>query len=322
MLSIDTAVLGVTTYKEVKEGRREQQEWHRADAKITLDIRDGVNKSNKHGENQAQEHILQSILHWLTPIDYTSEQSDFIKRRQEGTGQWLLDCAEFQEWRDTDKRTLFCPGIPGAGKTILTAIVVDDLATRFANDPSVGIAYIYCNFRRQDNQKTTDLLESLLKQLTQGLSSLPDSLKSLYNTYKQRRTRPSLDEISTVLLSVVTSYSKVFVLVDAIDECNVSGGCRSKFLQEVFDLQVKTTTKLFATSRPILDIERAFKGCLSREIYASDGDIQSYLDGHMWQLPTFISSKPQLQEDIKTEISRAVDGMYVLALNLKVNVSY
>ena len=63
---------------------------------------------------------------------------------------------------------LFCPGIPGAGKTILTSIVVDDLTTRFSNDPSVGIAYVYCNFRRRDEQKAEELFASLLKQLMQG----------------------------------------------------------------------------------------------------------------------------------------------------------
>jgi hypothetical protein len=105
------------------------------------------------------------ILNWLTPIDYGPQHSDFLKRRQLGTGQWLLATAEYQTWQNTDKQTLFCPGIPGAGKTILTSIVVDDLMTRFQNDLTIGIAYIYCNFRRKDEQKINDLLASLLKQL-------------------------------------------------------------------------------------------------------------------------------------------------------------
>jgi hypothetical protein len=41
--------------------------------------------------------------------------------------EWLLDSDEFQTCLDTDKQTLFCPGIPGAGKTILSSIVVDYL---------------------------------------------------------------------------------------------------------------------------------------------------------------------------------------------------
>ncbi|RYO82031.1 hypothetical protein DL762_006805 [Monosporascus cannonballus] len=63
------------------------------------------------------------------------------------------------------------------------SIVVDELMARFGNDKDTGIAYIYCSFRRQDKQKAEDLFASLLKQLAQGRSSPPDSLKSLHNKF-------------------------------------------------------------------------------------------------------------------------------------------
>ena len=106
-----------------------------------------------------------------------------IDDRQD-TGQWLLDSPDFLTWLEGSKQTLFCPGIPGAGKTILTAIVIDDLYNKFQDDGTVGIAYIYCNFRRQHEQMTEDLLASLLKQLSQKRSSLPDSVKALYTSTK------------------------------------------------------------------------------------------------------------------------------------------
>lgn len=162
---------GDISYQEVKRVRRMQEE------------------CQNYEERKA-------IFDWLTPIDYAAQQNDFISRRQEGTGQWLLESAEFRTWGETDKQTLFCPGIPGAGKTILASIMIEKLSTRFHNNKSVGIAYIYCNFRRKDVQKEQDLLASLLKQLSQKQSPLPDSVKSLYNKHKERRTRPSLDEIS------------------------------------------------------------------------------------------------------------------------------
>src|SRR4051812_15093336 len=89
------------------------------------------------------------ILNWLTPIEYGPQHSDFLRRRQLGDGHWLLSSAKHQSWRNTDKQILFCPGIPGAGKTILTSIVIDDLMTQFSNNSTIGIAYIYCNFKRK-----------------------------------------------------------------------------------------------------------------------------------------------------------------------------
>jgi hypothetical protein len=129
-------------------------------------------------EQHAQEY--NTTLDWLTPINYGPQQSDFIGRRQAGTGQWLLDSAEFQAWLYTKKQTLFCPGIPGSGKTILTSIVVDYLYTKFRKDQDVGIAYLYCDFRRQHEQNPEELLASLLKQLIQEQSSPPNSVKILY----------------------------------------------------------------------------------------------------------------------------------------------
>jgi hypothetical protein len=122
------------------------------------------------------------------------------------------------------------------GKTILTSIVVDDLYNRFHNDATVGIAYVYCNFRQQDKQKVDHLLASLLKQLAESQPSLPASVRDLYDRHKAKRTQPSLDEISRVLQSVAAIYSRVFLIIDALDECQASDGCRTKFLTEIFNL--------------------------------------------------------------------------------------
>ena len=273
---------GDTTYQEVKRVRREQEDRQR-----------------------------QTILEWITPIDYAPQQHDFITRRQEGTGKWLLDSAEFQEWLETEKQTLFCPGIPGAGKTILASIVVDELTTHFSNDPAIGIAYIYCNFRRQEEQKIDNLLASLLKQLAESQPSLPGTVKDLYDRHKTKQTRPSLEEISRSLQAVTTLYSRVFIIVDALDECQISDGCRQKFLLGLFNLQAKCGANLFATSRLISSIEKEFEGNPILEIRASDEDVRRYLEGHMFRLPGFVVRSLELQEEIKTRIVKAVDRMYV-----------
>ncbi|RYP44175.1 hypothetical protein DL768_009323 [Monosporascus sp. mg162] len=266
----------------------------------------------RHDSRELLEKRL-TILNWLTPIDYAGQQSDFVNRRQAGTGQWLLDSVEFKAWMKTDKQTLFCPGIPGAGKTIFTSIVVEDFTTRFGNDNSIGVAYIYCNFRRQDDQKAEDLLASLLKQLTQGRPCLPDCVKSLRDSHKDKRTRPSFNEISRTLQSVAALYSRVFIIIDALDECQISGGCRSTFLSEIFTLQAKCKTNLFVTSRFIPEIMKTFDGRMSLEIRATREDIFRYLEEHMRQLSAFDEWSWQLQEEIKTGISEAVDGMFLLA---------
>ena len=280
-------------------------------SELSSTIKDGMDQLNQrqHNQERCQEH--QIIVDWLTPIDYAPQQSDFVARRQEGTGQWLLDSKEFNEWLDQSKQTLFCPGIPGAGKTIITSIVVHHLHTKFGGDPTVGIAYLYCNFRRQHEQKPTDLLLSLLKQLVQEQPSIPESVKILYTHHKGKRTQPSFDEISKALHSVLADYSRSFIIIDALDECQATDGSRSKLLSEILNLQAKTGAGLFLTSRYLPEIVKEFEESISLEIRASDEDVLRYIDGRIsWLLRSRISKYQDLQNTIRKEILKAVDGMY------------
>jgi Cdc6-like AAA superfamily ATPase len=44
----------------------------------------------------------------------------------------------------TSIRTLYCPGIPGAGKTLLSALVVQALRKLFPGNDT-AVAFRYCN---------------------------------------------------------------------------------------------------------------------------------------------------------------------------------
>jgi hypothetical protein len=81
--------------------------------------------------------------------------------------------------------------MPGAGKTILTSIIVGDLHMRFRDDGQVGIAFLYCNFKRQAEQRVEDLLSCLLQQLSQDQASLPECVRSLHDKHKGK-TRPTM----------------------------------------------------------------------------------------------------------------------------------
>lgn len=277
----------------------------------------GIDLLNQRQDDQDRR----AVLDWLTPIDYAAQQSDFINRRQPGTGQWLLDSPEFQTWLQADGRTLFCPGIPGAGKTILTSIVVDELTSRFADNDAVGIAYVYCNFRRTDEQQADDLIASLVKQLSQRRPTLPESVKSLYDQHSRQWTRPSFDKLSNVLRSVTAAYTNAFIIVDALDECQTKDGCRELFLTEMFNLAATSGVHLFATSRFIPEITARYHGMTQLEIRARSEDVRRYVDGHTSRLPSFVGRSSSFTEEVIIEIVRATDGMYAALLMIVVDTS-
>ncbi|KAE8413584.1 purine and uridine phosphorylase [Aspergillus pseudocaelatus] len=236
-----------------------------------------------------QEH--QTIIDWLTPVNYATQQNDFIAQRQQGTGEWVLKSSEFRHWLEQTNQTLFCPGIPGAGKTIITSIVVHHLHDQFQNNPS------------QDEQRPVDLIINLLKQLVLGQSTIPEAVRGLYNRHKPKQTRPSLNEIRNTLHQVAALYSRTFLVLDALDECRAAPDGRDMLIREIFDFQANTKANLFATSRLIQEIEAKFQRAVRLEIRANDTD----------NCPSLISQNNSLQEEIEKKITRAVDGMFLLA---------
>ncbi|OBT72674.1 hypothetical protein VF21_08561 [Pseudogymnoascus sp. 05NY08] len=276
-------------------------------------VKDGVDRLNQGQQEHEQKEERQTIIDWLSPINFASQQSDFIARREVGTGQWLLNSNEFKQWLNQSNQILFCPGMPGAGKTMIASIVIDHLYAKYQTDSSVGIAYLYCNFRRHDEQKPVSLLASLLKSLIQGRPTLPSSMKDLYERHKSKRTQPSFEEISKELQSIIASFPTTFIVIDGLDECQVSDGGQTKFLSEILYLKANTRANLFVTSRFIPHIIKEFQGGASLEIRASDGDVRRYLNGQLPRLPSFVRRNLNVQEEIMTEITKAVDGMFLLA---------
>lgn len=262
-------------------------------------------------KRQQENHQRQSILDWITTVDYAPQQHDFIARRQEGTGQWLLESTEFDTWVTTRGKVLFCPGIPGAGKTILTSIVIGKLTADFCRNKEIGIAYLYCNFKRNNEQKIDALLASLLRQLAEYQPSLPWAVQDLYDQHNTRRSRPSIDELSKSLQSVINMYSKCYIVIDALDECQISEGCRKTLISELLNLQTTCGTNILATSRFIPEITQKFQGHTQLEIRASEEDVRKYLESQILELPSCVQCNSRLQEEIKNKIVEATRGMYV-----------
>ncbi|KAF2175608.1 ankyrin [Zopfia rhizophila CBS 207.26] len=256
---------------------------------------------------------VSKVAHWLTPVNFFAQQSDIIARRENSTGSWFLNSEEYKKWVGGREQTLFCPGRPGAGKTMMSSIVVDDLWKTFGNNDRIGITCLFCSYKRQNEQRLADLLAALLKQLVQERPVLPGAVEILHRTHTGTNTRPSSDELLEALRSVVESYSRVFIILDALDECINTDKTRECLSHEIFKLQKQTGISLFATSRIIPAIMKEFEGYAPLEIRASDEDMQKYLGSRMTRQPSCISGNSDLQQEVRTKFVTAAGGLFLLA---------
>lgn len=286
---------------EIRDDAKEIRDATNKTFEIVTDLRSGREKWNH-----------QRILEWLTPIDYAVQQSDLVSRWQKGTGSWFLSTEEFQRWLTSTtknhQKTLFCPGIPGAGKTMITSTVISHLQSRFCNDTSVGISYIFCSFRQQEQQTPYTMIASLLRQLAKN--SYLEPTEKLYNLKQAVGDRPSLEDLLTTLHLTMGMYSRVIILIDALDEYQVIED-RERFLRDLFHLQshAETLCSIFATSRYNHFVEASFEGVPRRIIRADKADVRKYLDTRIKSLKSQVPIDISLEEEIKTKIISVVDGM-------------
>lgn len=235
----------------------------------------GLNQSAQNSQDKA-------LLDWLTPTNYGAQQSEVLRDRQEGTGTWLLQSTDSETWLHHKGLTLFCPDMPGSGKTVIMSIVVEHLSHEFQNRSDVGVAYVYCNYRQREAQKLEDLLASLLKQLIQCQSDIVhQSVTNLYDTHQRRRTRPSTAELSRALHSTVSGYSRVFIMVDALDGCQIDSAELEQLLKTLFELQSAVGANVFITSRHVPEIERRLRErSILLEIQASPKECGNILSSY------------------------------------------
>lgn len=258
--------------------------------------------------NLSDGYERRDILEFISTRDEGAVQADTLKQSQEGSGRYLLETEEFKSWLD-GSQTLFCPGIPGAGKTVMTSIVVDHLQRQYPDTPAVGIVYFFCNFSQLSTITEDTLMACLLRQLVQRMSQIPDAISDLFARYKEHKKRLRLDDIYQCVNLVASNLSRIYIMIDALDECDET--VRNCILSQIFDMQSKYRLSFFATSRFVTDITSQFERHPWLEVRAHPDDVKSYLSGQIKTLRPFVRRDASLQGLIIESITKAIDGMYV-----------
>ncbi|KAJ7249835.1 ankyrin repeat-containing domain protein [Mycena rebaudengoi] len=253
----------------------------------------------------------EKIIEWVSPLNFFSRNEDIFRARQNGTGMWLLDDIQFKDWVLSPGGTLWCYGMR-AGKTVLSSIITEFLRSQFPNG-NIGVACVYLNHKETETQSPENILAGLWRQLIFGKPLTSGSTAhGLYAKHHEKRTRPSLEEMHTVLHSAVGNYSKVYLIIDAFDEYPELW--RHNLLKYLAGFQPELN--LLLTSRPHVEPETFFPNTPSLEIRATEEDIRHYVEGQIQGSPRLskhVQSHPELRQEIETKIISKVDGMFLLA---------
>ena len=257
-------------------------------------------------QDRLETEAVQKIINWFSPLSFGDRHNDVLSRRCEGTGNWLFETPEASAWLSSpEKVSLWCSGIPGAGKTTLAAIMTEHIEQTFIHGQSAAVACVYCNYKDKLVQTPANLLANVWMQI-RGKGRLAPEMEELYASAitKGSLSRPRLDDIIKILKAEVDRYAKVYVVIDALDECEPA--YRIRLLTELKALQPRL--KLMVTSR-FFDAFGADMGIdTDVEILASDDDIKRFVQERVSTTPRlsrWIAADSSLQAMIETKVIEA-----------------
>lgn len=192
------------------------------------------------------------------------------------------------------------------------SILVDYLRrlTNTKNREKVGLVYFYFDNHDPNDQTAEDFVRSLLKQLLyHERLPLPKNVSSLYDTVikKGKSAEPDRDKLMNVLCDCIKAFDKVFVLVDAFDECGDE--IKPLIMSDLRKLP-QTQLRLFLTGRNGVFDSRSLRddddlpAWLNQasfiQMSASDEDIQLYLAAQLKK------KGKDIDQDLKDQITAKI----------------
>ncbi|KAI4236556.1 MAG: hypothetical protein L6R40_006112 [Gallowayella cf. fulva] len=269
------------------------------------------------------------MLQWISPLSFHLVHNDNLQRRHGDTGDWILREPSFQSWLSAGLDTLCCEGIPGAGKTILASIVVDHLRLQGESRSTIhgsssttsgrtdsSLTYLFCTYKERATQTAENLFGSLVKQLAEAYPKrFSPYVKELYQTRNDTYERPLLADFVSMLASMLRSFRRNYIVVDALDEC--ADEIKDSLMNGFETLQQICSLRMLFTLRPgtitgLLDLNKtAFL-----EIRARDEDIGEYLSSRISSERRSFASfkkKPELVTLAIETITASSRGMFLLA---------
>ena len=195
--------------------------------------------------------------------------------------------------------------------------MIDKLCDQ-AGDGDIAVTGLYCDFLAQQEQTTTNMIGTILKQLV-GRGGIPKEVREAFQKAKKEFGGRGLllAEMMGMLRIALASLPQVFICIDALDEC------LPKHLPELLEslrdiVQESPRTRIFLTGRPHIAgaIQRYFTKAIVIPVSPNTNDIRNYLEMRLDRDDEPEAMDSNLRADIVKVILDKMSDMCVGAFRL------
>jgi hypothetical protein len=146
--------------------------------------------------------------------------------------------------------------------------------------PKHAIAYYYCEFKLPETQLLSNILGSLIRQISASSDEAFEELETFYTQRNEKTKHPNLpntEDLTDLFKRSSRCFECVMVIIDALHECSDPHE-RSAILQVLSTLNDgKGNCKVIYTSRDEIDIRQHFCDYDSVSIAAPGNDLELYV---------------------------------------------
>lgn len=160
--------------------------------------------------------------------------------------------------------------------TLNSSIIIDELRG-LVSQPETYIAFFYFDYRVQGDQTAAHVLSSLLRQIVSTMPELPQSIIDVYEKAHDSTPLLPLHELEKLILNIALTIPRLYIIIDALDECDGSEH-RRNIIQFVRRMKQVQNIRAFVTSRQYpLEINDAFRDEPQIIIRAHESDLMRYI---------------------------------------------
>jgi len=200
--------------------------------------------------------------------------------------------------------------------------VIEHIQARIqhAINPTAAVAYMYFDYKDRARLTPEVILAGLIKQLvfrqtdSHVNATLSPHVMEMYDKMHHQGKRPAMSDLQELFISIAAEFSEVFLIFDALDECNEDE--RNVLLPFVMRLPLArkgdVRFRIMVTGRPYCaDMQRAFADAAALElaVIPDNGDIELAVKEKLEAAKKSQRIPAQLELDIVTKVLEKADGM-------------